>query len=250
MAATSDEEMESLLSSFDEIYDNVKNGITQIQSLQSTCNAEVKKREALQITASSLKSDNERLTKLYTESLNKLSDQLERRTNCQSLKEQLEKVRDALLRKENEYSKAMESLKQDCSAKIKDLKNQIRGFLIQKAEDEAIIKQLHEDLTVHKTHLESQTSRLERVHFDVESKYHYENQDLKDCLMVEEEEKTELHKKLQNLEKELLISRTKLVEHHRDSISNRHVETLKQKIMKLRKENEVLKRQLHGSREG
>ncbi|PSR85211.1 Protein At-4/1 like, partial [Actinidia chinensis var. chinensis] len=125
MAATSDEEMESLLSSFDEIYDNVKNGITQIQSLQSNCNAEVQKREALQITASSLKSDNERLTKLYTESLNKLSDQLERRTNCQSLKEQLEKVRDALLRKENEYSKAMESLKQDCSAKIKDLENQI-----------------------------------------------------------------------------------------------------------------------------
>ncbi|GFZ21891.1 hypothetical protein Acr_29g0010530 [Actinidia rufa] len=97
-------------------------------------------------------------------------DLLERRTNCQSLKEQLEKVRDALLRKENEYSKAMESLKQDCSAKIKDLENQIRGFLIQKAEDEAIIKQLHEDLTVHKTHLESQTSRLERVNFDVESK--------------------------------------------------------------------------------
>lgn len=47
----------------------------------------------------------------------------------------------------------------------------------------------------------------------------------------------------------VLISRTKLAENKQDLSSNRHVETLKQKIMKLRKENEVLKRQLMDSNE-
>lgn len=78
---------------------------------------------------------------------------------------------------------------------------------------------------------------------------YYEIQGLNDYLLVEQEEKNELSKKLQDLEKELLISRTKLAEHHRDTMSNQHVETLKQKIMKLRRENEMLKRQLLESKE-
>ncbi|GMP36739.1 hypothetical protein CsSME_00008760 [Camellia sinensis var. sinensis] len=150
----------------------------------------------------------------------------------------------------DEYMTAMESLQQGCAAKINDLETQIRGFLIQKAADEATIKQLHEDLDLHKIHLESLTSKLEQVHFDVESRYHREIQDLKDCLMAEQEEKNELNKKLQNLDKEMLIIRTKLSDHQRDLTSNRQVETLKQKIMKLRKGNEVLQRQLHGLKEG
>ncbi|XP_052198537.1 protein At-4/1 isoform X5 [Diospyros lotus] len=223
MAATSDEEMDSLLSSFDQIYHDVKTGINHIQSLQSNCDAQVKKREALLVTACSLKADNERLTKLYTESINKLADQ--------------------------KYRNSVESLKQDCAAKIKEFETKMKGFLIQKAADEATIRQLNEDLSAHKIHLECLTSKLGLVEFDVESRYHYEVQGLKDCLLIEQEEKNELNKKLQNFEKELLISRTKLAEHQRDLTLNRQVEALKQKIMKLRKENEVLKRQLRGLKE-
>jgi cell division protein FtsB len=40
------------------------------------------------------------------------------------------------------------------------------------------------------------------------------------------------------------ITRMKQAEQQRDSISVQHVETLKQKVMKLRKENESLKRKL------
>ncbi|XP_052198536.1 protein At-4/1 isoform X4 [Diospyros lotus] len=249
MAATSDEEMDSLLSSFDQIYHDVKTGINHIQSLQSNCDAQVKKREALLVTACSLKADNERLTKLYTESINKLADQLECRTYCQRLKEELERVRDEYLKKENKYRNSVESLKQDCAAKIKEFETKMKGFLIQKAADEATIRQLNEDLSAHKIHLECLTSKLGLVEFDVESRYHYEVQGLKDCLLIEQEEKNELNKKLQNFEKELLISRTKLAEHQRDLTLNRQVEALKQKIMKLRKENEVLKRQLRGLKE-
>ncbi|PWA33975.1 hypothetical protein CTI12_AA618670 [Artemisia annua] len=68
--------------------------------------------------------------------------------------------------------------------------------------------------------------------------------------MMEQEEKNELNRKLQNLEKELLISKTKLAaENKQDLSSNRNVENLKQKVMKLRKENEVLKRRLLDSKD-
>lgn len=109
----------------------------------------------------------------------------------------------------------------------------IRGFQVQKTADDGTIKQLQEDVVVHQTHSESLSNRLKRVHFDVETQCkcprklilnswnlktclmgtvnesavnfvtdHHEIQDLKDCLMIEQEEKNELNKKLQNLEKE------------------------------------------------
>ncbi|RVW16131.1 Protein At-4/1 [Vitis vinifera] len=266
MAATSDEEMDSLLSTFDQIYKDFQNGVVEVQLLRSNCNVEIEKRQALQSTCDSLKQEhllllrvelmafytvtwetrnllyNERLRKLYTESLYKLAEQLERRTKCQSLKEELKRVNDEHLNKEDEHRKAIEMLQQNHAIKVGDLENQIRCLLLQIAANEATINHLHKDSAAHKTHIQALMNRLEQVQFDVESKYRQEIQDLKDCLMVEHEERNVLTKKLQNLEKELLISRTKLVEQQRDLASNRHVDTLKQKIMKLRKENEVLKR--------
>ncbi|KAI9191575.1 hypothetical protein LWI28_010210 [Acer negundo] len=41
--------------------------------------------------------------------------------------------------------------------------------------------------------MQALTYRLDQVHFDIESKYNLEIQDLKDCLLLEREEKNELH---------------------------------------------------------
>ncbi|XP_021642816.2 protein At-4/1 isoform X2 [Hevea brasiliensis] len=248
MAATSDQEIDSLLSSFDQIYEDFKSGITEIQSLRSNWSAEVKKREALEVTCRSLKHENERLTKLYTESLDNIADQLECRIKCQSLKEELKRLSDENLKKEEEHRKGIELLNQNYTTKVGGLEDQVRGLLLDKATSEATINQLSQDLVAHKSHMQTLAIRLERVHFDVESKYHLEAQDLRDCLLVEQEEKNELTKKLQVLEKQL-ISKTKLVEQQQDLASNRLVETLKAKIMKLRKENEILRRKLSHSDE-
>lgn len=139
----------------------------------------------------------------------------------------------------------MELIKQDHATRIEELESHIRFHVIQKAENEATINQLHQNLASQKNHIDFLTARLEEVCSDMESKYHYEIQGLKDCLLVDQEEKIELSEKVQNLEKELLISRTKLAENQLDLTSNQHAETLKQKIMKLRRENEVLKRRLN-----
>nr|TKR85280.1 hypothetical protein D5086_0000249460 [Populus alba] len=227
-----------------------KNGITEIQTLRSNLNAEIKKTEALEFTCKSINQENERLRKLYTGSLNNLAEELERRTKCVSLNEELKRLRDELINKEDEHKTAVELLKKDYTTKVGDLEDQIRGFLLGKETNEATVTHLRQDLAAHKAHMQTLANRLDRVAFEVESKYHLELQDLKDCLMVEQEEKNELNKKLQGLEKELLISKTKRVEQQQDLASSRLVETLKQKIMKLRKENEILKRKLSHSEEG
>ncbi|GLU10573.1 hypothetical protein SLE2022_273660 [Rubroshorea leprosula] len=250
MAATSERYMNSLLSGFDQIYEDFKSGIAEIQQLKSNLHAEMKRREALEITSNSLRQDNERLRELYTESLNNLAEQLERRTKCQSFKEELKRVNDEHISKQEEHRKAIERLKQDYEAKVGELEANVRGLLLEKATNEATISHLRQDLGAHETQLQALAKRLDEVHLDVESKYCAEIQDLRDCLMVEQEEKQELIRRLQDLEKELLISRTKLVEQQRDSASNRQVEILKSKIMKLRKENEILKRKLSCSEDG
>ncbi|KAJ0090940.1 hypothetical protein Patl1_14084 [Pistacia atlantica] len=248
MAATTDP-MESLLSNFDQIYEDFKSGIAEIQLLRSNCNGEIKRREALEITCNSLKQENERVKKRYTESLNNLADQLEYHSKCQVMKEELKRVNNEHLTKEDELRKAIDSLKEDNARKVKDLESQIRGLLLEKATNEATLNHLRQDLVAHKIHMQVLAKRLDQVHFDVETKYNLEIQDLKDCLLLEQEEKSDLSKKLQDLEKELLISRTKLVEQQRDLTSIQNVETLKLKIMKLRKENEILKRKLSSYQE-
>ncbi|KAF3636487.1 hypothetical protein FXO38_24146 [Capsicum annuum] len=239
-----DEVTESLLSSFDQIYDEYKKRIMELQTLQAEYITESSKRQALEFTIQSLQSENDRLRKLYTESLNKFSDKIETHSSCQRLKEELKRVRHEFFQKENEYRRTIESLKRDHAERIQDLESQIRKYQTEEAVNETTINQLHRDLTEHRSQVDALRKNLGQVSADVDSRYHYEIQDLKDCLLVEQEEKNELNKKLQDMEKELFVSRTKLVVYQQDSTSSQHMHTLKQKIMKLRKENELLKRQI------
>ncbi|KAM3337978.1 protein At-4/1 isoform X1 [Capsicum galapagoense] len=239
-----DEVTESLLSSFDQIYDEYKKRIMELQTLQAEYITESTKRQALEFTIQSLQSENDRLRKLYTESLNKFSDKIETHSSCQRLKEELKRVRHEFFQKENEYRRTIESLKRDHAERIQDLESQIRKYQTEEAVNETTINQLHRDLTEHRSQVDALRKNLGQVSADVDSRYHYEIQDLKDCLLVEQEEKNELNKKLQDMEKELFVSRTKLVEYQQDSTSSQHMHTLKHKIMKLRKENELLKRQI------
>ncbi|KAF6155646.1 hypothetical protein GIB67_034741 [Kingdonia uniflora] len=72
--------------------EELKDNITEVESLKSICNGEIKRRESLEFTCNSLKTDNERLMKAYTESFNKMADQIEGRSKCVNLKEELKKL--------------------------------------------------------------------------------------------------------------------------------------------------------------
>ncbi|CAI9099312.1 OLC1v1036107C1 [Oldenlandia corymbosa var. corymbosa] len=232
MAATIDEAMDSLLLDFDQIYNDFKNGVSENQSLRGNCIAEGKKREALESTVSNLQSENERLARLYTESLEKLADKIELRTSYQTMKEELKRLNDEHLRKDTEYRNTMEMLKQNHARKIEQLESQIRGYHDQKVENEAAMNQICQDLAGHRNHVEFLTRRLENVSSELESRCdvliafsefvifrfralysssnyttlsftdHDEIQGLKDCILIERAEKEDITKRLEDLEKE------------------------------------------------
>ncbi|KAM6601005.1 hypothetical protein CsatA_020614 [Cannabis sativa] len=266
ISATIGEEVDSLLSTFDHIQEDFKSALMEIQRLKSNSNGEIKKREALELACKSLKqelgntlsdshtlvpkliqsteadqsikalfaylndigsisnrvfchlAENERLVKLYTESLNNVVDQ--------------------------ERRKIEESVKQEYAKKISDLETQIRGLVLEKATREATLNQLRQDLGAHKSHIQYLAGRLERVNLNIESKYEIEIRGLRDCINNEQEEKRELNNKLQQLERELWICRSKIVKQQPNLTSDVHNETLQKTTVEPRKENKTLKRKL------
>lgn len=245
--ASGDEDMESLLQNFHRVSQGYKDALMQVQILRVNCSTEFKRREALESHITDLKKDNERLRRQYTETLFKVTNQVKFRAEAQSLKEELDKANSRLLSMEEEHKRETEQLKHSSEMNINALENKLSHALVQQARDEAAMKQLKLELSAHKSHIDMLGSRLEQVTNDVHSQYKNEIQDLRDVVSVEQEEKKDIHRKLQNVENELRITRMKQAEQQRDSVSVQHVETLKQKVMRLRKENESLKRRLASS---
>ncbi|KAJ1277893.1 hypothetical protein BS78_04G037600 [Paspalum vaginatum] len=236
-----------MLRNFHRVSQGYKDALMEVQALRVNCSAEFKKRGALESHVADLKRDNERLKRLYTETLFRFTNQVKFHAEAQGLREELEKANSRLLSKEEEHKREIEQLKHSSEMNSNALENRLSQALVQRATDEAAIKQLTQELNAHKSHIDMLSSKLEQVHADVHSQYRNEIQDLRDVMAVEQEEKKDLHRKLQSAENELRSTRMKQAEQQRDSISVQHVDTLKQKVMKLRKENESLKRRLASS---
>ncbi|WOL13841.1 protein At-4/1 isoform X2 [Canna indica] len=174
--------------------------------------------------------------------------QMTYRAKCQSLTEEIGKTNSKLIGLEEEHRKTIDMLKQENEKKIHDLEMQVSCALHKQASDQVMINQLQQELAVHENHTMMITSNFEKHAADLQSKYESEIQELKYCLLAEQEEKYKLQLELKNAENELQVIKKQQEKQQRDSISLHHVETLKQKIMKLRKENESLKRQFTSSK--
>lgn len=245
--AAGDEELESLLRNFHRFSQGYKDALMEAQALRVDCNSESKKREALESHIADLNRDNERLRRLYTETLFKFTNKMKFHTESQNLKEELGKANSRLLSMEEEHKREIEQLKHANEMSCNTLESKLSCALVQQATDEAVINQLKSDLGSHKAHVDMLNSRLEQVTAEVHMQYKNDLQDLNDVIMLEQEEKNGMQRKLKKAEDELRVLKMKQAEQQRDSVSVQHVETLKQKVMKLRKENESLKRRLASS---
>ncbi|KAJ3696250.1 hypothetical protein LUZ60_001627 [Juncus effusus] len=244
MASASDEEMESLLHNFDQIYHGYKDALMELKSLKLKYSSERMRCEAVQTACNDLKTENERMKRKYTETLFKFTNQMKYHTEYHNLREELEKSNNKFLALEEEHKRNIEKLQQEYNAKLLDFENQLCSAIGQRDSNEDIIRQLKLELASHETHIGILNTKLENVTADVDAQYQNEMQELRSLVMIEREEKKEMQTKLQNAENELKMMRSKQAEQQRDAISVHHVESLKQKIMKLRKENESLKRKL------
>ncbi|XP_078439290.1 protein At-4/1-like [Wolffia australiana] len=225
-----------LMQTFERIYQDYKELVSEIDAVRSNHNEELRRREALEISCTGLKQENERLRRLNMETLANFSTRLDHRTKNQKLEEELVEVRRKSLEMEAEHEIILEKLEEERKKKIAELEEQISRLMHLQSESEARVLQLLRDLACQKSNAT-----------EIEAKCQREIQELRDWIVVEQEEKNELAKKLDDAESQLMLMRSKQAERQRESISIRQVEMLKQKLMKLRKENEALKRQLPNS---
>ncbi|KAL9226590.1 hypothetical protein vseg_002383 [Gypsophila vaccaria] len=284
MAGTSDEGMDKLLTIADQISDDYIAGINEIEALKSNYNAEISNRQSIELKFTALKQENDRLKSLHIETLNNLLHQLQQRGESSTSKEDLlrlneemrrkdedhrnvvelmrrnheEKVRvleaeigeilrkkreelaalnEVFVKKEEEHRNSVETTKKYQQKKARELGAKIEEVLGQRREDEATIYQLHHELITTRKKLK-----------EVEEKWKEEVEDLKDCLYVEQKEKEELSRKVRDLEKEALVTRTRVAD-QQVSTSDKQLEIMKLKMMKLRRENEVLRRQVNDVKE-
>ncbi|KAF3325571.1 Protein At-4/1 [Carex littledalei] len=244
VTAINDQEMESLLRNFDQIYQGYKDALVEIQTLKLKCSSERMRSEALDTACNDLKLENERLKRAYTETLFKFTNQMKYYTEYRSMKEELEKANSNFLALEEEHKRKIEALQQENDSKLVELEKQLSSFHCERASNEGIIKQLQLELASHEAHIGILNSKLGQVTAEVDAQYQNQMEELRGLVMIEQEEKKDLQKKLQSAENELKIMRNKQAELQRESLSIHHVDALKQKVMKLRKENESLKRKL------
>ncbi|KAF0925152.1 hypothetical protein E2562_015423 [Oryza meyeriana var. granulata] len=201
-AAAGDEELELLLRNFHRFSQGYKDALMEAQALRVNCSSESEKRQALESHIADLKNDNGRLRRLYTETLFKFTNQMKFHTESRNLKEELEKANTRLLSMEEEYKREIKQLKLGSEMNSNALENKLSCTLVQQATNEAVIKQLNLELEAHKAHIDMLSSRLEQVTADVHQQYKNKIQDLKDVIIVEQEEKNDMHRKLQNAENE------------------------------------------------
>ncbi|KVH95003.1 Zinc finger, CCHC-type, partial [Cynara cardunculus var. scolymus] len=203
--------------------------MVKIQSLQSSCKSEIKKREALEFTTNTLKSgvffDLKQLRWKWNLGPQKKSfkrfgsqsnqgQKFKRVGRCHVCGETRHYARECKDRKSgppaansfegiqhlvaNLHMEEIDMIS-EASTRIMAVRGGCRDSLAQKSANESTISQLHQDLVAHKNHVEALAKRLDRVHSDVEMTcellHQLEMQDLKHRLMMEQEEKNGLNRK-------------------------------------------------------
>ncbi|XP_062224072.1 protein At-4/1-like isoform X3 [Phragmites australis] len=158
-AGAGDEELESLLRNFHRVSQGYKDALMEVQALRVNYSTESKKREVLESRITDLQRDNERLRRLYTETLFKFTNQVKFHAESQSLKEELEKANSRLLSMEEYHKKEIEQLKHSNEMNSNALESELSRALVQQATDEAAMKQLKLELSAHRAHIDMLSSR-------------------------------------------------------------------------------------------
>eukprot|EP00249_Psilotum_nudum_P010101 c22335_g1_i1 orf=27-695(+) len=216
--ALSDCELDSILRDFDVLHQEYKDWMSEIVSVKLKLAAEVQRRESAESTCSGLEKDKLRLMKVQEEILGQMAQQAHKDMVANVVKEH--------------------------NKEIGILQNQIRQYQEQLALKDAAMAQLEEEIAHFHSVTDALRKGLQQTQTDAEKKYSHDIEDLQKRLKMELDGKQKLHEDMQRVENSFLIARMKYEEQLRELSSNRHAEAFKQKIMRLRKENEDLKRRL------
>ncbi|KAI5059896.1 hypothetical protein GOP47_0024316 [Adiantum capillus-veneris] len=249
-----DEDMVSLLAQVDLLHKCYKEAMLDIRKLKAKLSMETQKREAAEAFAHSMEQESHRLSKAQGETFSKMVQQLECRSQFEDMRHELKCLKLQLGCKEEEHTMSLRALSNKYSAEIDALQNQIRQSQDELTLRDAAVAHLEQELSCLRFSMQEMQQSSEVEFQSATLKYQQEMNEMKHKLdmlthdknLLEDrvlQENKVLQSQLQSVEKQVITERADFEKRVRESSFSRHSEVYKQKIMRLRKENEDLRRQ-------
>ncbi|KAJ7543295.1 hypothetical protein O6H91_09G032100 [Diphasiastrum complanatum] len=213
-----EEDMAALLKDFDALEKMYRDVKVEIKETKASLAVEIKKREAAEAICSSLEREKQWWMKFQEENM--------ANTILQEHEQSLHTIT-------HQHKESM--AKMECE--LRNLQDCINAKDVAMTYFEEEVAQLHVIID----DIKRDAEQLQR---DEHEKCRHEVEELAILLEVEKREREKSQSDLQKAEHWSMLTKLKYEEQIREMSSNRFEETLKHKIMKLRKENEDLKRQL------
>ncbi|KAJ7543300.1 hypothetical protein O6H91_09G032100 [Diphasiastrum complanatum] len=223
------------------MYRDVK---VEIKETKASLAVEIKKREAAEAICSSLEREKQWWMKFQEENMANTILQLDFRMKNDELWHQLKTLEEKHTTDQKEHEQSLHTIthqhkesmaKMECE--LRNLQDCINAKDVAMTYFEEEVAQLHVIID----DIKRDAEQLQR---DEHEKCRHEVEELAILLEVEKREREKSQSDLQKAEHWSMLTKLKYEEQIREMSSNRFEETLKHKIMKLRKENEDLKRQL------
>nr|ALE77137.1 Skr-4/1 [Selaginella kraussiana] len=239
MLPPSEEDMELLSRDLVSLEEEFMDAKCEAESLRTLLAAESQRRQAAENVCASLEADKNRLIKSQEEFLAQAVQQLDHKSKYEALWREVNLKNEQDTAKQQEQERALkeklQSIESELSSRISFLEKQLHSkelCVIQLEQENA---QLHENMDI-------QNQNQEQRQKEDQAEYQREIMALKLELQTTKEANQSLSEQLEQQHKIWVMDKARLEAQIQDLSSNWQVGALKQKLMKLRKENEDLKR--------
>ncbi|EFJ36696.1 hypothetical protein SELMODRAFT_437797 [Selaginella moellendorffii] len=242
MLPPSEEDMEVLARDLAALEEEFRDAKSEAESLRALLAAETQCRQAAENLCASLEGDKARLMKSQEEFLAQTVQQLDYKSKFEVLWQEvnLRSEQDNAMQQEHERAvstlqEKFQTMEAELNARISSLEKQLRSKESCVIQLEQEIAQLHDSMDILNQNHEERRKRDQ-------TEFQREITALKLELQTAKQANHSLSEQLEKQQQNSLLEKTRLEAQIQDLSSNWQVGALKQKLMKLRKENEDLKR--------
>nr|ALE77136.1 Spu-4/1 [Selaginella pulcherrima] len=242
MLPPSEEDMEILARDLAALEEEFRDAKSEAESLKALLAAETQCRQAAENLCASLEGDKMRLMKSQEEFLAQTIQELDYKSKFEVLWQEVNLKSEQDNAKQQEHERAVSTLQEkfqtmetELNSRISSLENQLHSKESSVIQLEQEIAQLHDSMDIlNQNHEERRRSD--------QTEFQREITALRLELQAATQANHSLSKQLEKQQQKSLLEKTKLEAQIQELSSNWQVGALKQKLMKLRKENEDLKR--------
>nr|ALE77134.1 Mpo-4/1 [Marchantia polymorpha] len=236
-------EILALLGDVDALQKQYDEGLHEIHAVKTLLCVEQKKRKIAETTCIDLEREKQQLLKAQLATYERASEQLDYARKYENVLQLFKGAPENSDRNDKEHQKTITDLLKRSEAKVGELHKQIMVLREDVTLKECAITALEQQLaqSVTPDTLEMKLQEAEKRMHDL---YREEIEGLRNKLKAEEVNNQKLKSQLEDAHRTLMVSSVNHDDQLRELSANRQADIFKQKVLKLRKDNEVLRRQM------